>query len=328
MNRTEFNNIRENIRETLKEFRINEFLILRLEKDNLNPYPHTVIYIKNKPFYQCKSALLNIPADKINSFDEIESIDEAIEKFNSTFEEKMQTIKIKLPPEAEFWAHCSNLQVWYEHFYDARLLHHNLAFPLLNILAKSGDLQAKKVFPEEIAKRFESGYIPVISYLFIEKFLDYLPDDYLHDLAQYNISFCIKILFDSISSKIILGSYLASLYLFNRLYPYLSQDIIAKFINIVKKDKNKVLNILYKPGMLTPASWIYINPRKLYNVRLALILNMLRNQDYYEYDLNDVELYNYLEEELNYNDLKNEGALARKKAHDDWEKLKREFKNL
>ena len=41
--------------------------------------------------------------------------------------------------------------------------HHNLAFPLLKVLTKSGDLQAKKVFREEIAKRFESGYVPVIS---------------------------------------------------------------------------------------------------------------------------------------------------------------------
>ncbi len=49
-------------------------------------------------------------------------------------------------PIKEFWGHCSNLQAWAEYGYDTRLLHPNLAFPLLEKLATVGDPIAKKVF--------------------------------------------------------------------------------------------------------------------------------------------------------------------------------------
>ena len=77
-------------------------------------------------------------------------------------------------PEEEFVAHCSNLQAWVEHDYDTRLLKADLAFPLLKKLANEGDEQARFRLKEEILKRYESGYKPVIEYLFTEGFFDYL----------------------------------------------------------------------------------------------------------------------------------------------------------
>ncbi|MFX1257954.1 MAG: leucine-rich repeat domain-containing protein, partial [Promethearchaeota archaeon] len=81
---------------------------------------------------------------------------------------------IKISPETEFWGHCSNLQAWTENEYDTRLLHSNLAFPLLKKLTESGDPLAKKVFKEEIAKRFMKGHLSVSTYLIKEGYLFYL----------------------------------------------------------------------------------------------------------------------------------------------------------
>jgi len=154
----------------LKEFKINEFLSLRLEEGK------TFIYVKDVRFDQCKFLLLDISMDQTRSFDEIESIDEAAEKLDRSLEvgEGSRTI----PPETEFWGHCSNLQAWYEHEYNTRLLHRNLAFPLLRRLADCGDPLAKKVFKEEIAKRLESGFLPVVLYLMKGKYLHYfIPEE-------------------------------------------------------------------------------------------------------------------------------------------------------
>lgn len=149
------------------EFRVNDYLVLRLENNLTN------IYVKGKLFNQCKFLLLNIPVDRVNEFDEIDSIDEAAERLDSSME-RLGRYRYGLTPETEFWGHCSNLQAWYENDYDTRLIHRNLAFPLLKALVEAGDPQAKKVFKEEIAMRLESGYPSVVVYLINQNYLKYL----------------------------------------------------------------------------------------------------------------------------------------------------------
>lgn len=147
------------------EFHINEYLSLKLEQGKTN------IYVKGNLFNQCKFLLLNIPIHQVESIEEIESIDEAAEKLDKSMEDSK--IKFRISPKEEFWAHCSNLQVWFEKNYDTRLLHHSLAFYLLEALVKAGDIQAKKVLKEEIAKRLSSGVKSVVEYLFNEDFVGY-----------------------------------------------------------------------------------------------------------------------------------------------------------
>ena len=149
------------------EFKVNAYLVLRLENK------HTNIYVEGRLFNQCKFLLLNIPADRIHEVDDIDSIDEAAEKLDSSME-RGGRYRYGLTPEIEFWGHCSNLQAWYENGYDTRIIHRNLAFPLLKALYEAGDPQAKKVFKEEIAMRLESGYPSVVSYLINEKYLKLL----------------------------------------------------------------------------------------------------------------------------------------------------------
>ncbi len=151
----------------LKEFEVNEYIKLKLEKGQSN------IYVKNRLFNQCKFLLINIPIDKISSFDEINSIDEAAEELDRSLEGR-GTDLFKIPPEVEFWGHCSNLQVWAEMDYDTRLLHRNIAFPLLRELTQLGDPKARKVYKNEIIKRFTDGNETVNSYLIEEGYLEEL----------------------------------------------------------------------------------------------------------------------------------------------------------
>ena len=106
-------------------------------------------------FIQCKFLLLDIPITEISFLDEVESIDDAAERLDHSLERDPS--RFVIPPEVEFWGHYSNLQVWYEHGYDTRFLHSNLAFSLLGKLAEVGDPLAKKVFKSELITRYESG---------------------------------------------------------------------------------------------------------------------------------------------------------------------------
>lgn len=147
----------------MKSFKVNEYITLKLENEK------TVIYINNEPFLQCKFLLLEIPKNEFQSLDEINSIDEASEELNID-----SAYEYSLPPETEFWGHCSNLQVWVEYDYDTRLIHSSLGFPLLEKLSKIGDIKAKNVLKEEIGKRLRNGSNNVVTFLYEEGYTEYL----------------------------------------------------------------------------------------------------------------------------------------------------------
>ncbi|KKK88832.1 hypothetical protein LCGC14_2739190, partial [marine sediment metagenome] len=153
----------------------------------------TVIYIAGEKFYQCKYLLIEIPKKEMrsNSLIYLNSIDEASEKLDTSLEPiKGRVFTYSIPPETEFWGHCSNIQAWYENGYDTRLLHSNLAFPLLEELTEAGDPQAKKVFKEEIAERYNNGIESVRKYLKDSDYLRYLTIEEFHsyiDADEYEI---------------------------------------------------------------------------------------------------------------------------------------------
>ena len=155
-----------------KEFIISEYVTLKLENGRSN------IYVNGKLFNQCKRVVFNLAVNRLEELDEINSIDEVIKTYRRSF----PVSRIFVTPEQEFWGHCSNLQTWVEHNYDTRLLHSNLAFPLLNRLSQAGDPQAKKMFKEEVAKRLESGYLPVQLFLLNQGYLDFFTLDELQSL--------------------------------------------------------------------------------------------------------------------------------------------------
>lgn len=161
----------------MQEFQVNKSITLRLEKEN------TLIYIAGERFRQCKYLLLNIQSNELQLLDGIESIDEGVEKLSVT-QEGEDLKDVDITKETLFWAHCSNLQVWAENEYDTRLLHANLAFPLLKKLAEVGDHTAIRRIKEEIVKRFNSEIYSVQKYLVNEGYLDLLSKEELHSLIK------------------------------------------------------------------------------------------------------------------------------------------------
>jgi len=147
-------------------FIVNDYITLVLENGQTN------IYVKNSYFNQCKFLSINITIDDFENFKEISSIDEMIDRYDNSLE-GYDYSPIWLSPEDEFWAHCSNLQVWVENNYDTRFLHYNLAFPLLKKLTDEGELKALRVLKEEISKRLLSGYPSVMQFLINEGYLEY-----------------------------------------------------------------------------------------------------------------------------------------------------------
>jgi len=165
---------------TSKEFKVSEYITLNMEQDQ------TFIYVNGERFDQCKYLAFQIDAEETELYEGIQSIDEMEQQ------DRAQGFKnLNISPEEEFWGHCSNLQAWVENGYDTRLLHRNLAFPLLKKLTQVGDPIAKKVFKEEIIYRLEEDNVNVVRYLFKEGYLD--------NFSKEEIGF----LFNSIKSPIV-----------------------------------------------------------------------------------------------------------------------------
>ncbi|TFG18686.1 MAG: hypothetical protein EU529_17170 [Promethearchaeota archaeon] len=153
-------------------FEVNEYIVLKLEGG------YTNIYVNSELFNQCKYILIRKPIDELEDILTLESVDELAEHLDHSLEENPELIDIS--PETRFWVHCSNMQVWYENNYDTRLLHSNLAFPLLKKLTEAGDPLARKVFKKEILKRIENGSKKTIEYLIAEGYYKFLGNDYYH----------------------------------------------------------------------------------------------------------------------------------------------------
>jgi small GTP-binding protein len=162
---------------SVNPFIINEYLEIRLENGKSN------IYVKGRLFNQCKYLLFNISDENIQDYSDITSIDEVAEKLDRSMERGGSNNRY-ISPLTEFWGHCSNLQAWYENDYDTRILHRNLAFPLLRALMETGDKQAKRVFKEQLALRLESGHSSVVLFLVKEDYLKYLTKEELYSILE------------------------------------------------------------------------------------------------------------------------------------------------
>ena len=166
------------------EFIVNEFLSLKLEGDI------TIIYVAQKPFVQCKFLLLEIPMQEMTSLDGMKSIDQFAQELDHSLEPSDEFTRVnKIPPETEFWGHCSNLQAWYENDYNTRLLHSNMSFPLLKELTEAGDLLAGKVFKDEVASRYDTGVESVRTFLEERGYLKFLTKAEFYSLIDSNTEY-------------------------------------------------------------------------------------------------------------------------------------------
>jgi hypothetical protein len=178
------------------KFTINNYLDLRLEDKKTN------IYVNNNLFSHCKYILLNVPIGQKEDGYYLDSIDDAVENLDKSFEVTKKNI-INFAPELIFWAHCSNLQAWYENNYNTCLIHSNLAFPLLKELTKAGDQLALEVFKEEIAKRLESKNMNLIRFLLYNGYLECLNKEELEIVITQTKTSLIEIITEQLRELMI-----------------------------------------------------------------------------------------------------------------------------
>lgn len=161
----------------MSEFKVSNFITLELEGKD------TIIYVAGKRFQQCKHLFLTIPTEDLAHFDKIESIDEAASELDRSLSPDHYG-KAEFSPKEEFWAHCSNIQAFYQNNYDTRILHSNLAFPLLKELYEAGDPIAVKVFKEEIAQRLSSKYQNTVLFLLENNYQFYFTSEEFDTIYQ------------------------------------------------------------------------------------------------------------------------------------------------
>lgn len=232
-------------------FIINDFLSLKLEEGKTN------IYVNNEFFEQSKYLMLNVPIEEPEKFNGIDSTDEVADLLGWDYEgqQGVEYEMYEIDPRTEFWGHCSNLQAWYENDYDTRILHSELAFPLLKKLSDAGDHLARKVFKEEIAKRFESGYPTVIACLLLGQYLNYLTREEKNLIIELNFTNILanveKLPEEAYKYNIIDGLILSieSPELMNKFYPQIETHLL-KTMEIMDKmrdeDKYRVFSYLVK----------------------------------------------------------------------------------
>lgn len=162
-----FQEVLENFKKDIQEYKINEYLSLKMGKNGVID-----IWVGEKRFMSCTFLKLNISQTDIQDYDEINSIDEADELYsNELHGNPHHRENINLSREEALRAHASNLQAWYEHNYDTRLLHRSLSFGLLDELQKAGDPLAKKRFKEELALRLEDPKVTINVFISLKKYL-------------------------------------------------------------------------------------------------------------------------------------------------------------
>lgn len=148
------------------EFAVNEYITLKLENNK------TVMYINGEEYNLCCGVLVNVAGDyprlSGGNQDSVEFIIDSC-RYKSTSNAE---IRKKVTPEEEFWAFCSNLQVWVENNYNTDLLHYDASIPLLEKLIQAGDPLAKEVFKQEILRRLKYGTCWAVSFLKSEGYLD------------------------------------------------------------------------------------------------------------------------------------------------------------
>ncbi|MFX0075992.1 MAG: leucine-rich repeat domain-containing protein [Candidatus Hermodarchaeota archaeon] len=117
-----------------------------------------------------------------HDFNELESIDEILFEMREPSE-------VSIPPEMEFWGHCSNLQVWYENNYNSRLLDRNLSFPLLKKLNEVGDTQARIALKTEIMERVTDNRVGMFNWFLEEGYFRMFDEDELRSLFLNSIDY-------------------------------------------------------------------------------------------------------------------------------------------
>ncbi|MFX0147881.1 MAG: hypothetical protein ACFE8E_09020 [Candidatus Hodarchaeota archaeon] len=227
-----------------REFKINKYLSLKLIKGQ------TVIYVNEKPFHQCKYLLLNLTNKDFSKFDQIDSIDEAFEIYNK-MDKNHERDHDLIDPISEFIGHCSNLQAWYEHDYDLRILHSSLSIPLLKKLAFLGDKKAIIRLKESIATRLASKNYNTIIFYLNEQYLNLFSSEELEvifeDWLEKNVDFTMmekrRLWYPLLNELIERGITKAKKIIKDEITLYLKEENFDGYRYLLKNDFLKLLDL-------------------------------------------------------------------------------------
>ncbi len=227
-----------------KEYRINKHLTLKLIEGQ------TEIYIDEKPFHQCKYLLLNLTQKDFAKFDHIDSIDEAFEIYNK-MDKNHEGDHDLIDPESEFIGHCSNLQAWYEHDYNLRILHSSLSIPLLKKMAFLGDKKAIIKLKESIATRIASRHYNTIIFYLNEKYLRLFSNEELEvmfeDWLDKNVEFAFmekrRLWYPLLKELIDRGITRAQKIIKKEIVLYLIEDNFEAYRYLLNSDFIKLINL-------------------------------------------------------------------------------------
>lgn len=244
---------------------INEHLDMRMHDGK------PTIFIDDRPFLACSFLVANLKNDDpnitmINSIDELADFQgtRIFEGNHGLYKEYgMQEIEI-------LQAHASNIIAWVENGYDTRILHSNLAFPLLKKLARAGDAKAKRVLHAEIIERLKSEFYPT-SMTIIRTCMDLFTSETWEIVARSRFREIRALAAQSFMTP-------------KHVLLMLASDESLRVRHEVARNANaplEALNILVKAGDLTSDLFIAENPNAS-----AQLLQRFANDKRYELRLN------------------------------------------
>ncbi|MHA1489013.1 MAG: hypothetical protein ACTSRI_05090 [Promethearchaeota archaeon] len=172
-------------------FKVNEHITVKLDGNKIK------IFVDGSYLTQLNSFIFLAFKNNIDSIILFDSGYKIIENCDDIYGEIGEDNNI-INPEEEFWEYCSNLKAWAENNYDTNLLDRKFAFILLKKLTEVGDLVARRVFKEEVARWFASGQESVMNYFIEQRYLEYLDEEEFEsvleeiDASKLNLRYLLK----------------------------------------------------------------------------------------------------------------------------------------
>ncbi|MHA1683219.1 MAG: leucine-rich repeat domain-containing protein [Promethearchaeota archaeon] len=120
----------------------------------------TFIIVDGKVLNMCKHLAITMDDAMLEATADLETIDDIISMAKKLVPEREMRRKVRelVSGEEEFWAHCSNVQAWYDMGYDMRVIDSRLGARILEAMSEAGDPNAKQIFQTQMRDRLEAGF--------------------------------------------------------------------------------------------------------------------------------------------------------------------------
>ncbi|MHA1997863.1 MAG: leucine-rich repeat domain-containing protein [Promethearchaeota archaeon] len=121
----------------------------------------TFIVVGEKVINMCKRLAITLDEEMLEATRDLDDLDDIIYVTNNIspkFKRHFKTREL-VSGEEEFWAHCSNVQAWYDMGYDMRVIDSRLGARILKAVSDAGDPDAKMIFQAQMRDRLDAGFV-------------------------------------------------------------------------------------------------------------------------------------------------------------------------